>query len=157
MKTLFVLLFILVGYAKAQVNTYDPVYEKSMKATTGQTLTEYFQIGGIDSDTLSFIVEVVTADSLDLANPLSGDSLAITVKMLPQSPGGFTDTTTVTYWTTVVSKTATQGRVSFGTGIPLGPSKVFGATGYISVTNTTGGTQNFQLRVWKIRKYINRR
>lgn len=157
MKTLLVLLFALIGYANAQVNTYDAVFEKSMRATTGQTLTDYFQIGALDSDTLAFVIEVDSADSLDAANPLSGDSLAITVKMLPQSPGGFTDTTTVTYWTTVVSKTATQGRVSFGTGIPLGPAKIFGARGYITVTNTTGGTQSFKLRVWKIRKYVNRR
>ena len=161
MRTLLISLLFLIGfnvYAQtgADVRT-DVVYEKTLSADSAATVSDYFDVFTLYSDTLAFIVEVVEADSLDIANPISGDSLAISVRMLPKSPGGFMDTTTVTYWTTVVSKTATQGRVAFGTNIPLLPSQTYGAKGYITATNTTGGKQKFRIRVYAIRKFNNKR
>lgn len=158
MKSLLVTLLLLIGYSAYGQNggsdlQWEIVYDKSTRIAAADTLIEYFEGINLYSDTLSFIVEVIQADSLDAANRLSGDSLAITVKMLPRGPGGATDTTTVPYWTTVVSKTATQGRVAFGTDIPLLPSHQFTARGYISAINTTSGYQNVQIRVYAIRKF----
>lgn len=158
MKSILISLLLLIGFNAYAQNggadlQWEIVYDKSTRIAGADTLNEYFEGINLYSDTLSFVVEVIQADSLDAANPLSGDSLGITVKMLPRGPGLATDTTTVAYWTTVVSKTATQGRIAWGTNVPLLPSQQFTARGYITIVNNTTGYQNVKVRVYAIRKF----
>lgn len=155
-KIILLLLFVLSTSIYAQVGQdvrTEVVFEETFSIATGATSTRTTKPFKTYSDTLSFQIEVASADSLDAANPLSGDSLTIAFKILPLSVGGLQDTTTVTYWTTVVSKGAKQGRVAFGDNVALTSSKQFSALGYISVTNVTAGTQSVKVRVYAIRKF----
>jgi hypothetical protein len=155
-KIILLLLLVLSTTAYSQVGQdvkSEVVLEESFTIDSSATSTFYSKLFSIYSDTLSFQIEVTSADSLDAANPLSGDSLTIAFKILPLTVNGLQDTTSVTYWTTVVSKGAKQGRAAFGDNVALTSSKQFRAKGYMTVTSAATGKQKVKIRVYSIRKW----
>jgi hypothetical protein len=150
MKKLILLLLLIPTFMLAQPKIeVDEIWTKTFSLDSNTYTDEFFF--RTSGDSLAFQVEVVSA-SLGNTSP-AGDSLNITLRMLPVSQTLLRDTTSYTYWTNVLSKTAPQGRVAFGNNISLPLSKQVSAVGRVSVTNAKGTRQSVTVKIYAIRKW----
>lgn len=157
MKKLLILLMLLSSIAlKANEPTIDLVYDETISIDSAYSKEFRLSdkvIGGFRmySDTLSFQLEVASATGLTTSN--AGDSLDITFKLLPISYNGLQDTTTYANWLTVLTKGEDQGRVAYGSQVPLLPSQKHAGKGYITILNKKYPTkQTVRIRIYAIKQ-----
>lgn len=160
MKQIMILigLFMLFTTAKSRTGEdviTDLVFSQQIVMDSNEVKFIYFDVPSIYSDTLSFVIEVTKADSLRKANPNTGDSLDIEVKILPKSPGGYYPHKDTSNYLLVVDKIATAGRVSMGTNVPLLPSQQYGARATLKVKGLFLTKQSAYIKIYTVRKFNN--
>ena len=171
MKKLFLLLIVLIATLNLVAQTNKPtevtkIYDgvialrpsvttwtvcgSTVTTSTSFTLPSPYEKFSWDCDTLSFIVEIYSSESIIAGE---SDSCAVDLRIFPTSPTGLTDSTTWDSWTQVMHKSTTGGRTCFGAAVTLpASSNIYGGM-KVLLGLKTGDAENISMRIWRIRKW----
>lgn len=133
---------------------YKTIYEKTFVLDTSEVDTVITEPFGLYSDSLTFVVEIVSADSLTKYR--NGDSTAVNVRLRYLTPYGTQDSTLYANLPVAVDKGAGAGSVVYGNRIPLTSAKKAGKGRLeINIGHTYSTPQTVRIRIYAIKEWGN--
>lgn len=128
----------------------ETVYEGTFVLDTSEADTVVSKMFVPYADSLSFVAEIISADSLDA----DGALVSIDARIRFVTVTGIADTTAYANLTKVIDKTAAAGNAYFGDIVAL-PSSYKGSRAKleINLVNTNDGAQTVKIRIYAIKEW----
>lgn len=135
------------NYNKIDVET---VFEKEFTLDTNEVDTVVTGMFPIYCDSLSFVVEVVSADSMNT----DGAKVDVDARIRYMTVRGTADTTAYANLTSAVVMLAAENNAKFGSTLNL-PSAYKGSRARLEINakNTNDGTQKIKIRIYAIKEW----
>lgn len=130
---------------------YDEVFYKSFNLDTSAVDTVTGPLFVPNGDSLSFVVEIVNADS---AGTTDGSQIAVDARIRYVTVSGLPDSTAYANLQSAIVKASDEGEAKFGAVVPVNNSRQGSrAKLELNVTNSEDGRQEFKVRVYAIKRW----